>query len=629
MKRILLILLALCLLISALPSNAEELAAEEMPGEAAAEAPGEVTFLDPNRPVAPQPSRTEAPEEVVVAPEAAANAASAPQVLEVKVKDPVFSGDSWLYPYPCIMQKEATKFTVRTNTRVRYLTLLNARGKKLKTWSYKKNAKTRKSGGVKYRVWTVPYTFKKVDLVTVSFAGAWEKSKAPKNGVSISFEVLEAPVIRSVKVTPKTVDVGRNVSFTLKGNDACSLLEVYDASGKPLAVDNLLHTSEGDAQTITGTFALAKPGKQKVTFLCRYNEGHGVARKKVTLTARDSAIHSAKFLSKKPFAGDAVKASVVTGTAVKVLGLFNERQELIDHWSDGQYYTDKNGKRTWTVPVTLHRIGKRGLTFRTRTSPLTRYPDNPVMEFGPGTPAPVTVVGKDVVDVSSVYAGVGKLNGSGWFDMSFYKRMVDGHRVARNDWFLAGVDMLVIFVGAPENTKYIHLYDKNGNQLHRIPVDASTMQYEELEMQRQWYIPLYLTRSSPDNQYTVKASVDGTTVGKGKTFTITCVQPVPIAPGRDAVTDIVPNNYPEECSSALAFTAPESRAYTFRFNNSFFVDYLLYRAGSDAVLDAGTSTKTGNNQTEVTIRAQAGTDYVLRVHMADCRGLLSVPVSCF
>ena len=148
-------------------------------------------------------------------------------------------------------------------------------------------------------------------------------------------------------------------------------------------------------------------------------------------------------------------------------------------------------------------------------------------------------------------------------------------------------------------------------------------------MQRQWYIPLYLTRSSPDNQYTVKASVDGTTVGKGKTFTITCVQPVPIAPGRDAVTDIVPNNYPEECSSALAFTAPESRAYTFRFNNSFFVDYLLYRAGSDAVLDAGTSTKTGNNQTEVTIRAQAGTDYVLRVHMADCRGLLSVPVSCF
>ena len=121
-----------------------------------------------------------------------------------------------------------------------------------------------------------------------------------------------------------------------------------------------------------------------------------------------------------------------------------------------------DGQRVWTVETTLRRIGSRTLSFRSRSTPLDPYMGDDAKQFGPGTNAPITVVGKNIVDVSSTDCAMIKLNDSGWYDYQYYW---DGHRL-RNDWYLASVDLLLISFGAPDNARYVQISirDRNGRR---------------------------------------------------------------------------------------------------------------------------------------------------------------------
>ena len=550
-----------------------------------------------------------------------------PSVQQVTLTNPVEDEYSWAYPFPQVMQKEAAKFQVRTNRDVLYLFLLDSQGNKLKTWASTKYAKARKdSAGTRYYEWNVSYTFKTVDTMTIAFGGARKKAQKPASTVSMTIDVLPLPVIKSLKCTPSSPDIGQEISFTLKVNEDANYLRIIDADGNAIAPLEHYVEPSGSLRVIKGKFTLSRSGKQKITFRCGYTKDRGFAKKTVTLTVIDGTVHSAKFAKSSVLAGNSVKAKVVTGKAVKVLSLFNEDEKLIKTWNASKYSKVENGERVWNVKFTFNKIGKRKVTFRGRTSALNDPITATTKDFGPARNAKITVKGKSVIDVSFVFCGLARLT-DGWFD--YLRDHSDGG--ARRDRYLAQVDLLMISVFAPENAKYIHIYNEYGQQVLRREISGSTTLYtEEPEQVREWYVPVILSKGSESwgDTFTVKASVDGTNVGKGKTFTIRGYEPVTVQPGGTAITDVSSTSYPEESLTAVQFTAAATRTYTLTFDTSRTLYYYLYRAGSNTALKQGYAESDGQGHSVIRVDATGGETYVLRLETGSCDYEESVSVRC-
>ena len=611
LKRTLLTLLALCLLCGACAALAED-AIVAAPAEDAVPEADEVWL--------------EAPCDATPAPQVAAAAKKvkrSPELIGVGISNPVEYEYSWIYPYPLVMQKEAVCFTVYTNTDARYLSLLNKSGKRLKKWSAAKAAKTVKVNGVKQRKWTVKYTLSSAGLKTLYFGVAYGASSKPTGKVALTFEVLQKPVIKSVSCTPANPDVGEEISYTFQTNENAQHLTILDSKGNPIDAYGPYITDQGNGtRVVNGRFTLNEGGSQKVTFKVGFTKDRGVTQKAVTIDVKDSSVKSAHFYRDSIYAGDAVQAQVVTGTQAQALAMFNEKNELIMDWEADQCSRILDGQRVWTVETTLRRIGSRTLSFRSRSTPLDPYMGDDAKQFGPGTNAPITVIGKNIVDVSSTDCAMIKLNDSGWYDYQYYW---DGHRL-RNDWYLASVDLLLISFGAPDNARYVHVYNENGEQVVRLGLDGNTRSYVEHEHEKQWYVPVYLMKGSAawGETFTVRASVDGTNVGAGQSFSIKGIDPVPIAPGQPAEMYVSGINYPEESYSAVSFTAAESRTYRIQIKVSEGrVHYLLYRAGSNEILKDDEAARSEDEYTQyIDVQAQAGVTYVLRLDLLNCYGVM-------
>lgn len=560
-----------------------------------------------------------------------------PSVLSITIENPLVDEYSMYYPLTQVMQNEATKFTVTTNRSARYLFLVDERDNKLKTWAAAKYAKaTSDSAGNKRFKWSVAYTFKAAGELTFGFAGAAKKTGKPQGKRTEFVEVVKAPVIKSVKCTPTKPDIGQDIQFTLKCNEQSNYLRLFDEGGNSIDTYGVTSTESDGMRIVKGTFSLSTVGAQKITFRCGYTRDRGFARKTVTISVKDSAIYSASFQKSTVKAGDAVGAKIVTGTDVKVLGLFNDKEQLLQSWTSAACSKVKNGQRVWNVKFTFQRLGKRKLSFRARTSALKPYTDDDADQFGPAKGVGITVKGKSVVDVTFVYAGVAKLNDSNGFDYLFYWERKGGHSVPRNDWYLASVDMLMLTICAPDNAKYIHIYNEEGEQVLRLRLNDKTLYYEEYESVRIWYVPVTLMKgwNSWGYTFTVKASVDGKKVGAGQTFAIRGTEPETLIPGETIDMYVSAINYPEESPTAVSLTAPTTGTYTITFGRpeeilqpTDVLHYYLYRAGSNAILREEIAKKDKHKQNFIQIEARAGDTYVLRLDYRDCSGSC-VKVSC-
>lgn len=639
-KRFLSLLLALCLVAGSMAAFAENVLPEgidipEVNDLEIADGSDWITLTDPVvDPGIQIPIGQGAAQPADDNPEASAT----PSVLSITIENPLVDEYSMYYPLTQVMQNEATKFTVTTNRSARYLFLVDERDNKLKTWAAAKYAKaTSDSAGNKRFKWSVAYTFKTADTVTFGFAGAAKKAGKPQGKRTEVVEVVEVPVIKSVKCTPTKPDIGQDIQFTLKCNEQSNYLRLIDKDGNPIGTYGVTSTDEDDGtRVVKGTFSLSTGGAQKITFRCGYTKDRGFARKAVTIKVKDSAIYSASFQKSTVKAGDAIGAKIVTGTDVKVLGLFNDKEQLLESWTSAAYSKVKNGQQVWNVKFTFQRLGKRKLSFRARTSALKPYTGDDADQFGPAKGVGITVKGKSVVDVTFVYAGMAKMNDSNWFDYLFYWEWKDGHAVPRNDWYLASVDMLMLTICAPENAKYIHIYNEMGEQVVRLRLNDKTLYYEEYESVRNWYVPVILMKgwSSWGYTFTVKASVDGKKVGAGQTFTISGIEPEPLIPGETIDMYVSAINYPEESPTAVSLTAPTTGTYTITFGQpeetyqpTDVLHYYLYRAGSNAILREEIAKKDINKQNFIQIKAHAGDTYVLRLDYRDCSGS-SVKISC-
>ena len=608
-KRILLTLLSLCLLCGACAALAED-AIVSGPVEAAVPDAGEL-WLEPQAEPAPAQQVS------------AAKATRSPQVLEVTVSNRLPDDSAWFYNTPLVLQKEAVRFTVRTNTDAKYLYLLSSSGKKLKKWSASKAAKTVKVNGVKQRKWTVKYTFKTAGQKSLYFGASYGSRSAPTGRQAVTPLVLEAPVIRSVSCTPRNPEAGQTVIFTLKTNDAASLLSILDSKGKKVEITyGPFNDQTGDnARELTGSFKLKEGGRQKVTFKVSYARNRGVVKKSVTFNVKDSAIHSAGFFESSVYAGDPVQAHAKTGVDAAVLALFNENNELVTEWEAGEHSAVVAGERVWTVETTLRRIGKHKYSFRTRATPLTAYAGSDAAQFNSRKDASITVKAKKVPDVDYARCALTRMNRYGHFEPLYY---ACDHRL-RNDRYLASVDQLLVTFGAPDNARYVHIYNEKGEQVLREAIDETTASYQELETPKQWNVPVYLMKGADEwgSTFTVKVSTDGTTVGEGKRFTIVGADPKPITAG--GVLDLFISgrmNY-EESFSAVSFTAPESRTYTFWTDNAEGnVHSLLYRAGSNEIIRDDEFVRVpSENRQYVELAARAGETYVLRLDLLKCNGM--------
>lgn len=597
-------ILALCLALCALaiPALAEECPPVDAP------VPEEEFVL--GEPAAPEDTQVDAVEAVPKA---------SPAVTEIKITNPVEDEYAFFMPFTMVMQKESTKFQVKTNTAAKYLFLLNSSGKKLKTWSYSKYSKTRTdSSGNKYRLWSVAYAFKTAKTMTISFGAGAKSTQTPKGKQSMTIEVLKLPVIKSLKCTPTKADIGEAISFKLKCSEEGQYLRLIDEEGNAIETYDVFRTQNDDgSHTVEGKFSLEKGGTQSVTFRVGYTKDRGFAKKSVKIKVTDSAIHSARFTKSTVQAGNKAQAEVVTGTDVAVIGLFNEKNQLLDSWDARDCATVEEDRLTWTVKTSFQRLGKRKLSFRARTSALGPYMGDDADQFGPARNVSVTVKGKSVVDVESVHCAMAKLNSSNWFDYQHY--MVGG---MRDDYCLASVDMLMLSVYAPENTKYIHVYNENGEQIIRKKVSDKTMHYEEYESKRDWYVPIYLMKDRTvwGNTFTVKASVDGKKVGKGKKFTIDAIGPVALEPGKSVEMYISAVNYPEESMTAVSLKAPKEGNYAIKVDYPKTLHYYLYHAGSNVILREGLAEENALGQEVIHLEASEGETFVLRLDFQGCSG---------
>lgn len=329
------------------------------------------------------------------------------------------------------------------------------------------------------RVWKVRYAFANDGKRTMHFAASDGTGESERKPIEV---IVKGAQVKSAAFNPDSATKGAAARAVVKTSSGAEYLHMYSEDGtlvKTWAAKDA-STASGSERTWTVSYAFSGTGERKMKFCASLdgeNPAKGVEAKisvREPLLVLEAAADRGEISANQP-----LTFIVKTPEGMKSVSMYAENGSLIKTWPADGNSTVEGAVRTWKISYSFSNMGNRTMEFKASI-------DGKAMSAG-------KKVDVKVMSVPNVISA---------------KAASDTTAVQAE---------LVFTVESEAHAKYLALYAENGTAVATWKAEGNSTEANGVRI---WKIG-YAFSGAGNRVVTLKASVDGTTFGEGKTVAVT------------------------------------------------------------------------------------------------------------